>query len=141
MSTMTVTIDTGQWVYIDKGGLPHTVTNGETFTMTLTAIGDGATYSPDAGQSVACTDGTKLFFDTDAKHSHLRPLADAASLTQQLGELVIFDPVTNERTAWKCTALDMDTANAPAKFTTASFEQVGNNAHTFTWADIDVSTA
>ena len=42
MATKTVTIDTGEWIYLDKFGDEHVVTNGQTFTFTLTDGGAAA---------------------------------------------------------------------------------------------------
>ena len=59
MATKTVTIDTGEWNYIDSVGNPHVVTNGQTFTFTLTDGGAAAVdYSINTGQTVTTTDGS-----------------------------------------------------------------------------------
>ena len=69
-ATSTVTVDTStahtddaEWVYIDSNGVPHTVSNAETFTVLVSD--DGAAdvqYNFVVGQSVETDDGYVLTF-------------------------------------------------------------------------------
>lgn len=63
MADSTVTIDTGEWNYIDSFGIGHLVTNAQTFTMTVTDGGAAAvSYNIPTAQSVTTTDGYTLTF-------------------------------------------------------------------------------
>ena len=59
MAASTITIDAGEWIYLDRIGSPHTVTTSQTFSMTVVDGGASAVeYSiPDTAQSVTTTDG------------------------------------------------------------------------------------
>jgi len=69
-ATSTITVDTttahtdsAEWVYIDSTGVPHTVTEAETFTMLVSD--DGAAdvqYNFVVGQTLATDDGYVLTF-------------------------------------------------------------------------------
>ena len=139
--TITVTIDTNEFTYLDTVGNPHVVTNGQTFTIASTDLGDGAKYSLNAGQSVTCTDGTVLFMDSDPKHDFVIPTGDAASTDKHLGTWTFLDPVTGQKTRWRCISLDMDDADAPTVITTAIFEQEDDPNLRFTWSAVTCSFA
>ncbi len=59
MAASVLTLDTNEWIYLDRTGSPHTVTNAQTFSMTVVDGGASAVeYSiPSTGQSVTTTDG------------------------------------------------------------------------------------
>ena len=61
-----VTVDTGEWAYVDRFGDAHPVTNGETFNMYVT---DGAavTYHFPVDESVATDDGLTIVFASEAQ--------------------------------------------------------------------------
>jgi len=141
--TITVTIDTDEWSYPDNSGIPHVVTDAETFTLTSVDNGDGATYTPDAGQNVACTDGSRLFFIPDPNHDSVTTAGDTAVTNDNktLGEWSILCTADGQITRWKCTGMDVNDADAVTSFTTATFEVVGNNARTFTWSGVDAAFA
>lgn len=63
MASSTVTIDTNEWKYIDVFGMEHVVTNGQTFTLTVTDGGASTVeYNIPLAQSVTTTDGLTLTF-------------------------------------------------------------------------------
>lgn len=63
MANKTVTIDTGEWLYVDSMGIEHTVTNAETFSMNVTdTSATVVTYNIPLAQSVLTDDGYTLTF-------------------------------------------------------------------------------
>lgn len=63
MGNSTVTIDTGEWKYLDAFGDPHFVTNAQTFVLVVTDGGASAVeYNIAEGQSVTTTDGYTIKF-------------------------------------------------------------------------------
>ena len=141
--TITCTIDTDEWVYLDGSGIPHTVTDAETFTLASVDNGDGATYTPTAGQNVACTDGSRLFFMPDPGHSTITTAGNTAVTddNNSLGDWVIRCTADDSIIRWKCVSMDVDDADAVTEFTEATFENVLNNANTFTWTSVDATFA
>ena len=73
MASSTVTIDTGEWLYVDAFGIEHEVSNAETFTMTVTDGGASAIeYSiPTTDQQVSTTDGLTLHFRPNVSGTNL----------------------------------------------------------------------
>ncbi|MAF43723.1 MAG: hypothetical protein CMI54_06110 [Parcubacteria group bacterium] len=62
-ATSTITVDTGEWTYVDSTGVRHAVTNGETFNLDISD--DGAAdvqYSVPIAQTVATDDGYVITF-------------------------------------------------------------------------------
>lgn len=87
MATVTseVTIDTGEWVYVDVYGIGHTVTNGQTFNLTIENTASNIKWqilATGAGQKVTTTDGYTLRF---------RPLADGQNSAHQIGVMALAD--------------------------------------------------
>lgn len=144
--TLTMTIGSGEWVFVDISGVEHTVTASETFTW---ASEDTATtsaiYRPIAGQSVACTDGTRIFMGPGSlKTNHQFSIAGNTAITDDnntLGTWELGFSGTGEQSVWKITGFDADDADALDDITAASFERVDNPAHKFTWANIAVANA
>jgi len=60
----TVTIDTGEWNYIDSTGIGHQVTNGQTFELRIDDNGaaDVRYYLADRQTPITTTDGYKITF-------------------------------------------------------------------------------
>ena len=142
--TITVTIDTGEWVYLDGQGISHTVTNGQTFTLASTDTGDGAIYRPNAGQKVSCTDGTSVVFHGyDNTRNVVVPAGDDAvtNSNKSLGEWVLSSTADGKPETWKCTGLDVDDADACTEITAARFEKVSDPTQVFTWASVTASFA
>ena len=142
--TVTVTIDTNEWTYLDHAGIAHVVTNGQTFTLASTDTGTGAIYNPTAGQSVSCTDGTRIYFhSTSATQDVVVPAGDTAitNNNSSLGNWVLSCTSDNIQERWKCTGLDMNDADAPTEFTAARFEKVNNPMHVFTWTSVTAAFA
>ena len=142
--TATITIDTGEWVFVDKNGIEHTVTNGQTFDLESTDTGDGAIYTPTANQSVTTTDGYNITFRRDsAPHSRLTIAGDTAVTNdlKTLGDIVISFDGTGETSRWKCRSFDANDADALTEITEATFERVDDPMSTFTWTTVTSSFA
>jgi len=143
--TITVTIDTGEWVYIDSSGIQHTVTNGQTFTLASVDTGDGGIYTPNIAQSVTTTDGytIELLPDTNSITGSLTPAGDTAVVNapRGLGEIAMRCTSDGVVERWKCVSLDVDDADSCDEFTNAVFEKVNNPMHTFTWTSVSGSFA
>ena len=61
--TSTVTIDTGEWQYIDVTGIGHFVNNGQTFSLTVNDVSATVVeYAIPTAQSITTTDGLTLRF-------------------------------------------------------------------------------
>ena len=140
MATKTITIDTGEWVYTDSSGIPHTVTNAETFTFTLTDYGTtNVKWALNPGQVVATNDGLRLYMHDDSNNGFLS-MADASDAAEatNIGDWVIKDPLTHKLERWKCVSATVDDVDSPSSIT-ATFEQVDNTARTFTWTSVDIA--
>lgn len=153
MATKTVTIDTGEWVYPDKNGVTHTVTNAQTFTFELTDGGASAvTYQQDHATSVTCTDGSRLTMrpgsegnlggvsgtNTGARRVW-GPGADALDATtvySQRGELRIECPSTGVIQIWKPATVLIDDVDTPTAISGVWEDQFGNR---FSWTTVTVS--
>ena len=142
--TGTVTIDTNEWVYVDRMGIEHTVTDGETFTFSST---DNSTTSVvwklDPGQSVATDDGYTLYMDNTDKNHFFLEFADTdnTNAATNVGEWVILDPQTGQRDVWVCTSATVDDVDAPSTIA-AKFEAKDDPMRTFEWAaSVDISFA
>ena len=149
MSTRTFTIDTNEWLYPDKFGVTHDVTNGQTFTIELTDGGASAvTYQTDQGQSVTTTDGYRIqiFSPTDnasgtagSTRRTWGPTADAqdgVTLYSNAGEFVTRCPVSGDTQYWKPVTISVDNVDAPTSITATFKDQFEN---TFTWTNVTLS--
>jgi len=112
--TSTVTIDTGEWVYIDVTGIGHTVNNGQTFSLTVNDVSATVVeYSIPTAQSVTTTDGYTINFrprkgmasgTTGNEAFYKGNFTDAGGGTDQYsrrGEICIECPVTKIVQHWK----------------------------------------
>lgn len=135
MATKTVTIDTGEWIYLDSLGDPHTVTNAQTFTFELTDGGAALVdYAMDEAQTVTTTDGYTLYIrkQTEAGGTarKIEPLADAldGAVHHNLGgEIVIECPVSGIKQIWKVDEVTVDDVDAPTSITNLKLtDQFGN---------------
>ncbi len=135
MATKTATIDTNEWKYIDSNGIPHTVTNAQTFTFELTDGGaDAVTYSIDNYQSITTTDGYTIELRPTADGGNVRRdihyLADANNATEThnlRGEFDIACPVSGVVQHWRIAKATIDDVDAPTALTSMTFEdQFGN---------------
>ncbi len=140
--TGTVTIDTNEWTYVDRMGVKHLVSNGETFTFTSTDNSSTSViWKLDAGQSVATDDGLTIHMDdADGKVFYLE-FADANDGAAKLnpGSLVMLDPQTGMRDEWICKTATVDDVDDPTTIA-AEFEARDDNTRTFTWdASVDIS--
>lgn len=112
--TSTVTVDTGEWLYVDVTGITHTVTNAQTFTLTIDDNGaaDVQYYLATGQTPVTCTDGTSLTFRPENENSsgtNVGAARKVASLTDAgqgsdfysvRGELCIECPVSGVLQRW-----------------------------------------
>jgi len=138
MATSTVTIDTGEWVYLDKNGTAHTVTNGQTFSLTVTDGGASAVeYAVPDAQSVTTTDGYTLHFrprvtaSTTDQHSRIHFLTDAGQGSDFYnigGEISIECPVTGIIQHWRIAKINPSDADygAAGTITMTLEDQFGN---------------
>ncbi len=142
--TITVTIATDEWVYPDETGVLHTVTNGQTFTLASTDMGDGARMIPNVGQSVTTTDGYVLTFRPDTVDKGIVESTGDAALVNHLpslGDWLISNTATGRTTRWHCVSLDVDDADAVTDFTNAKFEAMDGSGRTFTWTSVAAAFA
>lgn len=113
MASSTVTIDTNEWLYPDKFGVTHAVTNGQTFTLTVTDGGaSNVTYSIPAAQKVTTTDGYTINLrqrvsggdGTNVTRNTLSTFTDAGQGSNFYGisgEIDIECPVSGDIQHWK----------------------------------------
>jgi hypothetical protein len=121
VATKTVTIDTGEWKYIDSVGIPHIVNNAQTFTFTLTDGGIAAvTYEQDIATQVTTTDGYTLVFrrqaDRGGQGMTIGNLTDAEQGTtvhNKRGELVVRCPVTGKNQYWRIAQIKVNDSDTP----------------------------
>jgi len=141
MPNSTVTIDTGEWVYVDRFGSPHTVTDAQTFTLTVTDGGASTVeYNIPLAQEVTTTDGYTLVFRPETTISQVNNagsfhtigyLTDAGQgsvFHDRRGELCIACPVSHTVQRWriaKITPSDADFASAGTVTMTLE-DQFGN---------------
>ena len=131
--TSIVTVDTGEWTYVDSYGIGHAVTNGQTFTIYVT---DGAAveYNNIVGQSVTTTDGYVLEFqpiiaggeDNSDEHT-IAPTTDAgqgSAFYSLRGEMSIKCPVSGRVQNW-----------IPATFTPSDADYGSAGTIAATWED------
>jgi len=133
-----VTLDTGEWIYPDKNGTPHTVTDGQTFNFTVED--DGAStvkHTLEAGQSVTTTDGYTLEIMKPmqgiANALYIGFLTDTAQNTVKYnvgGELWVRCPVTGIVQIWKPAKFDEDDADTTTTYEATFEDQFGNS---FVW--------
>ena len=149
MSTKTITIGAGEWVYPDSFGVKHTVTTSQTFTVELTDGGASAvTYQTDQAQSVTTTDGYRIpiFSRTEnasAAAGNTRrtwgPTADAqdgVAVYSLAGEFTTRCPLSGRTQAWKPSTINIDNVDSPTSITAKFEDQFGNN---FTWTSVAIS--
>lgn len=151
MATKTITIDTNEWLYPDKFGVTHAVTNGQTFTIELTDGGASAvTYQNDQNQSVTTTDGYRIgiFAPTNtagqtASNGNVRrswgPTADAqdgVAVYGLAGEFTTRCPMTGAEQFWKPVTVTVDNVDAPTTISAVFEDQYANS---FSWTNVTVS--
>ena len=113
--TSEVTVDTGEWTYIDRYGVGHNVTNSETFNLEISD--DGAAdvqYSIAPAQTVATDDGYVVTFrphtNVNNVHSQVETMADAVTSYEGYpmvlgGEFPMSISVDNTIQIWKIATL------------------------------------
>ena len=132
MAAKTVTIDTNEWKYIDSVGLPHIVTNGQTFTFELTDGGAAAVTYNVIPATITTTDGHRLVIDTIGKRStiDIGTLADAGDATNyhnRRGHFRITCTSTGVPQEWRIAQITVDNADAPTAITKLILEdQLGH---------------
>lgn len=153
MATKTLTIDTGEWLYPDRFGITHEVTNAETFTFELTDGGASAvTYQQDHAKSVATTDGLRIHMRPQSEGNLggasgtnigsrriWGPDADAlddVTVYSQRGELAMECPSSGVIQYWKPVTVAIDNVDAPTTITAKFEDQFGNS---FTWTSVTIS--
>lgn len=142
--TSTVTIDTGEWIYIDKNGSPHTVTDAESVKLVIddtSATVVDYYFLPTNTDSLACTDGAKLYFrpmysggagTTVGQAMKIGRFADAADGTAHRsvrGEIPIQCPMTGIIQYWRIANITPSNVDFDAAGTITTFrleDQFGN---------------
>lgn len=134
----TVTIDTDEMVYTDKGGLKHTVTNAQTFGLLLSAATTGEDYKINpANTSLSCTDGTTLEVMAYAPFSNFNVAADA---TQKLNAGSIwFREGDGSEVEWNIRSITIDDVDEPTVITEAVFERADQPVVTMTYTTVTVA--
>jgi len=135
MATKTVTIDTGEWIYLDASGSPHTVTDGQTFTFELTDNSEtDVQYYIDQDQSITTTDGLVITFRPEVDQNNtaryigsMADANDAALVHTPSGEIVCEDPTSGVVQRWTVASTTIDDVDTPTELTTLTLEdQFGN---------------
>lgn len=138
MSTQTVTIDDGEWLYPDVTGVLHDVTANETLTFELTDVSTtGAEYRLNGG-SVKCDDGCRIYIIRGSTIHVLFPkdAKEGAVAYQCPGEWEMKDPYTGLSQFWKPETINIDNVDDPGTITATFADQYGN---TFTWTAVSVA--
>lgn len=149
MATKTVTIDTGEWLYPDKFGVTHAVTNAQTFTFELTDGGASAvTYQQNHATSVTTTDGLRITMRPQSTMSQVNHIGtrrtwgatadaqDGVAVRNLSGELACQCPVSGDIQYWKASSLTVDDVDTPTAISGVFEDQFGN---TFSWTSVTVS--
>ena len=135
MASKTFTIDTNEWKYVDSYGIPHTVTNGQTFTIELTDGGASVvTYNQHVNTKVTTTDGYTIHFrqqtdinNTARKLHTFADTEDGVSVYGKGGELVAECPVSGRLQYWRPAKITLNNVDAPTALTATRLEdQFGN---------------
>ena len=151
MAASTITIDTDEWSYVDSTGVGHTVTNGQTFSMTVVDGGTAAVkYAIPVAQSVTTTDGYNVNIRPNANgdnaHRSIHFLTDAAEGSDLRfpavnGELVMdIDNGANVQQIWRIQTIQPSDADFGSAGTMGwkLEDQFGN---TMTWTGVTVGQA
>jgi len=141
-TTQTLTVDTtnagsrgGEWVYIDKFGSPHTITNGQTLTFSMSdASTTNVVYIVDKDQELETDDGLKLSVRrmvNGSNTAHELTMADAfegGTANYSLpGEIAIACPKSGDVQYWKSAVVDIDDVDSPSTIARWKLEdQFGN---------------
>jgi hypothetical protein len=145
----TVTIDTNEWVYIDRFGIGHTVVNAQTFQLRIDDNGAAdVQYYLAAGQTpITTTDGYVLTFrprtesgtpltNGNAYAGKVAPLTDAgqgSDFYNLRGEFSVECPVSGVVQHWRCATLKPSDADYGSAGTIdGTFEDQFGNIMSFT---------
>lgn len=117
----TVTIDAGEWRYVDKTGISHLLSAGITFTFCLSDVSASEVHWKISGPStVLTTDGYKIYFrpqtDMNNRPRFIMPLSDSSQNTRQYsmrGEWPIQCPVTGIIQNWRFAEFRVNDVDAP----------------------------
>jgi hypothetical protein len=126
--TSTVTVDTGEWIYVDVTGMTHTVTNAQTFTLTIddNSSSDDRYYLVVGQTPITCTDGSSLTFRPETamasgtsgnEYRMVAPLTDAgegSDFYSLRGELCIQCPVSGVVQRWRVAKMNPSNADFSA---------------------------
>ena len=144
MATVTsvVTIDTGEWLYVDVSGITHTVTNAQTFNLTIddNGVADVQYYLLRNQTPITTTDGYKLTFRPETENASgtsgsaarkVAPLTDAgqgSNFYSIRGELCIECPVSGVLQRWSIAKINPSDADfgAAGTITMTLEDQFGN---------------
>ena len=128
----TVTIDTSEMVYVDFLGNPHTVTNGQTFTVFLAARGSVELWKV-SDDTLLCTSGATIRIDIDDAKTQFTSAADGAAKLNA-GSIWFYEN-DGRHVEWKIrtiTLSDIDGGGA-GTITAGVLERVDNPMITMLW--------
>ena len=134
MSTKTFTFPASQ-VYVDSSGIGHVITTSETFETTMTDLGTTATYSMDAGSSIACSDGYTFTMDGDTLYTFWCT-ADGTA-TDEDGCIQVVEE-GGVKKILDVTSLDIDDADDPSTCT-VTLQHRDNPSLVMTWTALTVA--
>ena len=133
MATVTsvVTVDTNEWKYPGVDGITHTVTNGQTFNLTIENTASNIKWEVLPGQTMTTTDGYTLTFrplydSSNTSHgTFVGATADSTMSTTVPGELIMSCSDTEIEQRWKwaqfyTTNVDMNAAGTLGANTAAT---------------------
>ena len=131
-ATSEVTVDTGEWAYVDSTGVQHPVTNGETFDLLISDDGDAdVQHNFVVAGSVATDDGYVVDFqpiyNTNNDISQIAVLTDA-------GQGSAFLNLRGEMTA-KCSVNGVVQNWTPATYTPSDADYASAGTIAATWED------
>lgn len=140
--TSVVTVDTGEWLYVDVTGITHAVTNAQTFNLTIddNSATDVQYYLLPNQTPITTTDGYVLTFRPENDGSSgtsvglarkVAPLTDAgqgSDFYKIRGEFCIECPVTGVVQRWKIGKINPSNSdyNAAGTITMTLEDQFGN---------------
>jgi hypothetical protein len=134
MATKTATCGAATWKYVDRFGIPHTITTNQTFTVDVTDVSATVVKYTFLGSTLTTTDGlkVKILKDSDggnvARYAILRDAYQNGTVDYRApGNMLCVCPVSGIIQRWKLAKIDVDDVDSPGTLTAITFEdQFGN---------------
>jgi len=137
MSTRTCTVDTNEWLFTDQNGIKSYISNGSTFTFTVTAsIGTSGAYvyTITSVGAISLADGRKIRFDTKRTSFQVNTNATAKL---NAGSIWIEEP-NGHKCEWRIRTVTIDNVATPTAITTMVLERADNPMITCSLSGITV---